>query len=158
TNIINFVLKKHGFNLDYELLINPTGRFVIGGPIGDTGLTGRKIIVDTYGGFARHGGGAFSGKDATKIDRSAAYMARYIAKNLVAANIAKKVEIQLSYAIGLPRPQSIFVETFSSSKYSEEQIIKAIYKIFDLSVEGIIKTLDLLKPIYLQTSTFGHFG
>ncbi|PWC08669.1 methionine adenosyltransferase [Mycoplasmopsis arginini] len=158
TNIINFVLKKHGFNLDYELLINPTGRFVIGGPIGDTGLTGRKIIVDTYGGFARHGGGAFSGKDATKIDRSAAYMARYIAKNLVAANIAKKVEIQLSYAIGLPRPQSIFVETFSSSKYSEEQIIKAIYKIFDLSVEGIIKTLDLLKPIYLKTSTFGHFG
>ncbi|CRH48757.1 S-adenosylmethionine synthase [Chlamydia trachomatis] len=140
------------------MLINPTGRFVIGGPIGDTGLTGRKIIVDTYGGFARHGGGAFSGKDATKIDRSAAYMARYIAKNLVAANIAKKVEIQLSYAIGLPRPQSIFVETFSSSKYSEEQIIKAIYKIFDLSVEGIIKTLDLLKPIYLQTSTFGHFG
>ncbi|WP_427867565.1 methionine adenosyltransferase [Mycoplasmopsis arginini] len=157
-NIVNYVLAKHNFNLDYELLINPTGRFVIGGPVGDTGLTGRKIIVDTYGGFARHGGGAFSGKDATKIDRSAAYMARYIAKNLVAAKIAKKVEIQLSYAIGLPRPQSIFVETFNTSKHSEEQIIKAIYAIFDLSVEGIIKTLDLLKPIYFQTSTFGHFG
>lgn len=158
TNIVDYVLKKYNFNLDYELLINPTGRFVIGGPVGDTGLTGRKIIVDTYGGFARHGGGAFSGKDATKIDRSAAYMARYIAKNLVAAGVAKKIEIQLSYAIGLPRPQSIYIETFKTSKYSEKEIINAVYSIFDLSVEGIIKTLDLLKPIYLQTATFGHFG
>ncbi|ENY68654.1 S-adenosylmethionine synthetase [Metamycoplasma auris 15026] len=157
-NIVDYVLEKHHFNLDYELLINPTGRFVIGGPKGDTGLTGRKIIVDTYGGFARHGGGAFSGKDATKIDRSAAYMARYIAKNLVAAGIANKIEIQLSYAIGLPRPQSIYVETFGTSKYNENQIIEAIYSLFDLSVEGIINSLDLLRPIYLQTATFGHFG
>ncbi|BAP39688.1 methionine adenosyltransferase [Metamycoplasma canadense] len=157
-NIIDFILKKYNFNLNYELLINPTGRFVVGGPIGDTGLTGRKIIVDTYGGFAHHGGGAFSGKDATKIDRSAAYMARYIAKNLVAAGIAEKIEIQLSYAIGLPNPQSIYVDTFNSSMYKEELIIKAINSIFDLSVEGIINTLDLLRPIYLQTATFGHFG
>ncbi|WP_427902851.1 methionine adenosyltransferase [Metamycoplasma alkalescens] len=157
-NIVDYVLKKHHFNLDYQLLINPTGRFVIGGPIGDTGLTGRKIIVDTYGGFARHGGGAFSGKDATKIDRSAAYMARYIAKNLVAAGVAKKLEIQLSYAIGLPRPQSIDIETFGTSEFDEKKIIEAIYCLFDLSVEGIINTLDLLKPIYLQTATFGHFG
>ncbi|SYV90158.1 S-adenosylmethionine synthase, partial [Metamycoplasma alkalescens] len=157
-NIVDYVLKKHHFNLDYQLLINPTGRFVIGGPIGDTGLTGRKIIVDTYGGFARHGGGAFSGKDATKIDRSAAYMARYIAKNLVAAGVAKKIEIQLSYAIGLPRPQSIDIETFGSSNFDEKKIIEAIYNLFDLSVEGIINTLNLLKPIYLQTATFGHFG
>ncbi|TPI01956.1 methionine adenosyltransferase [Mycoplasma struthionis] len=156
--IIEYVLKAHKFNNDYEILINPTGRFVIGGPVGDTGLTGRKIIVDTYGGFAHHGGGAFSGKDATKIDRSAAYMARYIAKNIVAAKIAKKCEIQLSYAIGLPRPQSIYVDTFNSSKYSEKEIIDMIYSVFDLSVEGIIKALDLLRPIYLQTASFGHFG
>ncbi|MGX9359095.1 methionine adenosyltransferase [Mycoplasma sp. 2575] len=158
TNIVDYVLKEHNFNLDYELLINPTGRFVIGGPTGDTGLTGRKIIVDTYGGFARHGGGAFSGKDATKIDRSAAYMARYITKNFVAAGIAKKMEIQLSYAIGLPRPQSIYIETFSTSKYTEQEIINAVYKLFDLSVEGIINTLNLLNPIFLPTATFGHFG
>ena len=117
-NIVDYVLKEFNFNLDYDLLINPTGRFVIGGPVGDTGLTGRKIIVDTYGGFAHHGGGAFSGKDATKIDRSAAYMARYIAKNLVAAKIADKIEIQLSYAIGLPRPQSIYINSFNSSQYN----------------------------------------
>ncbi|WP_027122940.1 methionine adenosyltransferase [Metamycoplasma spumans] len=157
-NIIDYVMKKHNLNLDYEILINPTGRFVIGGPVGDTGLTGRKIIVDTYGGFAHHGGGAFSGKDATKIDRSAAYMARYITKNLVAAGVAKKLEIQLSYAIGLPRPQSIYVESYGTSKFSDEEIANAIYKLFDLSVEGIIKTLDLQKPVYLQTATFGHFG
>ncbi|MBN0970682.1 methionine adenosyltransferase [Mycoplasma phocoeninasale] len=156
--IVDYVLKENNFNLDYELLINPTGRFVIGGPVGDTGLTGRKIIVDTYGGFAHHGGGAFSGKDPTKIDRSAAYMARYIAKNIVAANVAEKCEIQLSYAIGLPRPQSIYVNTFNSSKFTEEQIIDMINKLFDLSVSGIITTLDLLRPIYLQTATFGHFG
>lgn len=157
-NIVDHVLKEFNFNLDYDLLINPTGRFVIGGPVGDTGLTGRKIIVDTYGGFAHHGGGAFSGKDATKIDRSAAYMARYIAKNLVAAKIADKIEIQLSYAIGLPRPQSIYINSFNSSKYNDEQIADIIEHVFDLSVEQIIKKLDLLKPIYLQTATYGHFG
>ncbi|RCJ02360.1 methionine adenosyltransferase [Metamycoplasma hominis] len=157
-NIVDYVLKEFNFNLDYDLLINPTGRFVIGGPVGDTGLTGRKIIVDTYGGFAHHGGGAFSGKDATKIDRSAAYMARYIAKNLVAAKIADKIEIQLSYAIGLPRPQSIYINSFNSSKYNDEQIADIIEHVFDLSVEQIIKKLDLLKPIYLQTATYGHFG
>ena len=157
-NIIKYVTNKYKFNDDYEILINPTGRFVIGGPKGDTGLTGRKIIVDTYGGFAKHGGGAFSGKDATKIDRSAAYMARYVAKNIVASKIAKKCEIQLSYAIGLPNPQSIYVDTFNTSKYSEEELIKMIYTLFDLSVEGIINTLDLLKPIYLPLATYGHFG
>ena len=157
-NIIKYVTNKYKFNDDYEILINPTGRFVIGGPKGDTGLTGRKIIVDTYGGFARHGGGAFSGKDVTKIDRSAAYMARYVAKNIVASKIAKKCEIQLSYAIGLPNPQSIYVDTFNTSKYSEEELIKMIYALFDLSVEGIINTLDLLKPIYLPLATYGHFG
>ncbi|RBI33816.1 methionine adenosyltransferase [Metamycoplasma hominis] len=157
-NIVDHVLKEFNFNLDYDLLINPTGRFVIGGPVGDTGLTGRKIIVDTYGGFAHHGGGAFSGKDATKIDRSAAYMARYIAKNLVAAKIADKIEIQLSYAIGLPRPQSIYINSFNSSQYNDEQIADIIEHVFDLSVEQIIKKLDLLKPIYLQTATYGHFG
>lgn len=157
-NIVDYVLKEFNFNLDYDLLINPTGRFVIGGPVGDTGLTGRKIIVDTYGGFAHHGGGAFSGKDATKIDRSAAYMARYIAKNLVAAKVADKIEIQLSYAIGLPRPQSIYINSFNSSQYNDEQIADIIEHVFDLSVEQIIKKLDLLKPIYLQTATYGHFG
>jgi len=157
-NIIKYVTNKYKFNDDYEILINPTGRFVIGGPKGDTGLTGRKIIVDTYGGFAHHGGGAFSGKDATKIDRSAAYMARYVAKNIVASKIAKKCEIQISYAIGLPNPQSIYVDTFNTSKYSEEELIKMIYALFDLSVEGIINTLDLLKPIYLPLATYGHFG
>lgn len=157
-NIIKYVTNKYKFNDDYEILINPTGRFVIGGPKGDTGLTGRKIIVDTYGGFAKHGGGAFSGKDATKIDRSAAYMARYVAKNIVASKIAKKCEIQLSYAIGLPNPQSIYVDTFNTSKYSEEELIKMIYALFDLSVEGIINKLDLLKPIYLPLATYGHFG
>lgn len=157
-NIVDYVLKEFNFNLNYDLLINPTGRFVIGGPVGDTGLTGRKIIVDTYGGFAHHGGGAFSGKDATKIDRSAAYMARYIAKNLVAAKIADKIEIQLSYAIGLPRPQSIYINSFNSSQYNDEQIADIIEHVFDLSVEQIIKKLDLLKPIYLQTATYGHFG
>lgn len=157
-NIIDFVAKENNFNLDYEILINPTGKFVIGGPKGDTGLTGRKIIVDTYGGFAHHGGGAFSGKDATKIDRSAAYMARYIAKNLVAANVANKIEIQLSYAIGLPRPQSIYIDTFGDNKYSQEFLINLINKHFDLSVEGIINTLNLLNVSYLPLATFGHVG
>ncbi|RMA78539.1 methionine adenosyltransferase [Metamycoplasma subdolum] len=156
--IIDHVILSHGFSKTYEILINPTGRFVVGGPEGDTGLTGRKIIVDTYGGFARHGGGAFSGKDATKIDRSAAYMARYIAKNLVAAGVSKKFEIQLAYAIGLPRPQSIYIDTFGDKTYSEEKIISIIKKVFDLSVEGIIKTLNLKEIKYLPLATFGHFG
>lgn len=157
-NIIDFVAKENNFNLNYEILINPTGKFVIGGPKGDTGLTGRKIIVDTYGGFAHHGGGAFSGKDATKIDRSAAYMARYIAKNLVAANVTNKIEIQLSYAIGLPRPQSIYIDTFGDNKYSQEFLINLINKHFDLSVENIINTLNLLNVSYLPLATFGHVG
>ena len=141
-----------------KYLINPTGKFVIGGPNGDAGLTGRKIIVDTYGGSAHHGGGAFSGKDATKVDRSASYAARYIAKNLVAAGIAHRIEIQLAYAIGVAEPVSIEVNTFGISKYSDDQIIKAIRQNFDLRPAGIIKMLDLQRPIYEQTSTYGHFG
>jgi S-adenosylmethionine synthetase len=138
--------------------INPTGRFVIGGPFGDTGLTGRKIIVDTYGGMGRHGGGAFSGKDPTKVDRSAAYAARYVAKNIVAAKLAKRCEIQLAYAIGVPFPVSILVDTFGTSTVKEERIEKAVSKIFDLSPAGIIKALDLRRPIYLKTASYGHFG
>jgi S-adenosylmethionine synthetase len=138
--------------------INPTGRFVIGGPFGDTGLTGRKIIVDSYGGMGRHGGGAFSGKDPTKVDRSAAYAARYVAKNIVAAKLAKRCEIQLAYAIGVPFPVSILVDTFGTSSVSENRIEKAVSKVFDLSPAGIIKTLDLRKPIYLKTAAYGHFG
>ena len=138
--------------------INPTGRFVVGGPLGDSGLTGRKIIVDTYGGMARHGGGAFSGKDPTKVDRSAAYMARYIAKNIVANGYADKCEIQLSYAIGVAKPVSIFVETFGTGKVSNEDISRLIYKYFDLTPEGIINSLDLRRPIYKQTTNYGHFG
>ncbi|NDR77104.1 methionine adenosyltransferase [Fructilactobacillus sanfranciscensis] len=141
-----------------KYLINPTGKFVIGGPNGDAGLTGRKIIVDTYGGSAHHGGGAFSGKDATKVDRSASYAARYIAKNLVAAGIAHRIEIQLAYAIGVAEPVSIEVNTFGTSKYSDDQIIKAIRQNFDLRPAGIVKMLDLQRPIYEQTSTYGHFG
>ena len=139
-------------------LINPTGRFVVGGPKGDAGLTGRKIIVDTYGGWARHGGGAFSGKDATKVDRSAAYMARYVAKNLVAAGLADELELQLSYAIGVSEPVSIFVETFGSSRFDNDTIVKMIRDNFDLTPEGIIKTLDLRKPMFKQTAAYGHFG
>ncbi|MEJ5188473.1 MAG: methionine adenosyltransferase [Breznakiellaceae bacterium] len=138
--------------------INPTGRFVIGGPYGDTGLTGRKIIVDTYGGMGRHGGGAFSGKDPTKVDRSAAYMARYVAKNVVAAGLAERCEVQLAYAIGVPFPVSVMVETFGTSRVPEQVIEKAIQEVFDLSPAGIIKTLDLLRPIYRRTATYGHFG
>jgi S-adenosylmethionine synthetase len=138
--------------------VNPTGRFVIGGPHGDTGLTGRKIIVDTYGGMGRHGGGAFSGKDPSKVDRSATYMARYVAKNIVAAGLAKRAEVQLAYAIGVPFPVSIMVDTFGTGTIPEEQIEKAIEKTFDLTPRGIITTLDLLKPIYQETSTYGHFG
>ena len=141
-----------------KIFINPTGRFVIGGPQGDSGLTGRKIIVDTYGGYARHGGGAFSGKDCTKVDRSAAYAARYVAKNIVAAGIADKCEIQLSYAIGVAHPTSIMVDTFGTGKLSEEKIVEIIRENFDLRPAGIIKMLDLRRPIYKQTAAYGHFG
>lgn len=141
-----------------KIYINPTGRFTIGGPKGDSGLTGRKIIVDTYGGYSRHGGGAFSGKDATKVDRSASYAARYIAKNLVAAGIAKKIEIQLAYAIGVAQPVSVSVNTFASSEYSNHQIEAAIRDLFQLTPSGIIKMLELRQPIYSQTAAYGHFG
>ncbi len=141
-----------------KFFINPTGRFVIGGPHGDSGLTGRKIIVDTYGGYARHGGGAFSGKDCTKVDRSAAYAARYVAKNLVAAGIAHKCEIQLSYAIGVAHPTSVMVDTFGTGKLSNEKIVEIIRENFDLRPAGIIKMLDLRRPIYKQTAAYGHFG
>ncbi len=138
--------------------INPTGRFVIGGPQGDAGLTGRKIIVDTYGGYARHGGGAFSGKDATKVDRSASYAARYIAKNIVAAKLAKKVEVQLAYAIGVAQPVSISINTFGTGTVSNERLIQAVRENFDLRPAGIIEMLDLRRPIYRQTAAYGHFG
>jgi len=141
-----------------KFFINPTGRFVIGGPHGDSGLTGRKIIVDTYGGMARHGGGAFSGKDCTKVDRSAAYAARYVAKNIVAAGLAKKCEIQLSYAIGVAHPTSIMVDTFGTGKLSNEKLVDLIRENFDLRPAGIIKMLDLRRPIYKQTAAYGHFG
>ena len=160
-------IKKHVFDviLPQELVdentkffVNPTGRFVIGGPHGDSGLTGRKIIVDTYGGYARHGGGAFSGKDCTKVDRSAAYAARYVAKNIVAAGLADRCEIQLSYAIGVAQPTSIMVDTFGTSKLREDQLVEMIRKHFDLRPAGIIKMLDLRRPIYKQTAAYGHFG
>lgn len=143
---------------DTRYFINPTGRFVIGGPQGDAGLTGRKIIVDTYGGYARHGGGAFSGKDPTKVDRSGAYAARYVAKNIVAAGLADKCEVQVAYAIGVAQPVSISVDTFGTGKISEEQLVQLIRKHFDLRPAGIIKTLDLRRPIYKQTAAYGHFG
>ena len=164
---IHAVIKKYVFDeiLPAEMIdentkffINPTGRFVIGGPQGDSGLTGRKIIVDTYGGYARHGGGAFSGKDCTKVDRSAAYAARYVAKNIVAAGLADKCEIQLSYAIGVARPTSIMVDTFGTGKLSDEKLVDIIRENFDLRPAGIIKMLDLRRPIYKQTAAYGHFG
>jgi S-adenosylmethionine synthetase len=141
-----------------RFLINPTGRFVVGGPQGDSGLTGRKIIVDTYGGYARHGGGAFSGKDPTKVDRSAAYAARYVAKNIVAAGLARKCEVQLAYAIGVARPVSILVDTFGTGKISEDKLVQLVQKHFDLRPAGIIKTLNLRRPIYRQTAAYGHLG
>lgn len=146
------------FDDNTKVYINPTGRFVVGGPQGDTGLTGRKIIVDTYGGFARHGGGAFSGKDPTKVDRSAAYAARYIAKNIVAAKIATKCEVQLAYAIGVASPVSVMVDTFGTGKYDDEKIAEAVKKVFDLRPSAIIDTLNLRKPIYKQLSAYGHMG
>lgn len=141
-----------------KYFINPTGRFVIGGPKGDAGLTGRKIIVDTYGGYARHGGGAFSGKDATKVDRSAAYAARYVAKNIVAAGLAERAEVQLAYAIGVAQPVSIAVDTFGTGKVTESKIVEWVRELFDLRPAGIIKMLDLRRPIYKQTAAYGHFG
>lgn len=156
--IMDAVVKKYNLKTDYKVLINPTGRFVIGGPHGDTGLTGRKIIVDTYGGSARHGGGAFSGKDPSKVDRSAAYMLRYIAKNVVAADLCDKLEIQVSYAIGVKEPTSIYIETYGSEHVSRDVILKAIKENFDLTPGGIIDTLQLRQPIYLKTAAYGHFG
>ena len=152
------VLPKELIKDDTKFFINPTGRFVIGGPNGDSGLTGRKIIVDTYGGYARHGGGAFSGKDCTKVDRSGAYAARYVAKNIVAAGLADKCEIQLSYAIGVAHPTSIMCETFGTGKLSEEKLVEIIRENFDLRPAGIIKMLNLRRPIYKQTAAYGHFG
>lgn len=157
--IVKPVLEPTGLlDAKTKFFINPTGRFVIGGPFGDTGLTGRKIIVDTYGGMGRHGGGAFSGKDPTKVDRSAAYMARYVAKNIVAAGLAERCELQLAYAIGVPFPVSIRVDSFGTAKVPEDVIEKAVQQVFDLSPAGIIKTLDLCKPIYQATAAYGHFG
>lgn len=157
--IVKPVLEPTGLlDENTKYYINPTGRFVVGGPHGDAGLTGRKIIVDTYGGMGRHGGGAFSGKDPSKVDRSAAYMARYIAKNIVAAGLADRAEIQLSYAIGVPHPVSIMVDTFGTEKVENDRIVEAVKKVFDCTPAGIEKTLDLRKPIYRATSNYGHFG
>ncbi len=156
--VFDVILPKDMLDDDTKYFINPTGRFVIGGPHGDSGLTGRKIIVDTYGGYARHGGGAFSGKDPTKVDRSASYAARYAAKNIVAAGLADKCEIQLSYAIGVARPTSIQVETFGTGKLSDEKLVEIVRENFDLRPAGIIKMLDLRRPIYKQTASYGHFG
>lgn len=157
-HVIKPVVPAELLNENTKYFINPTGRFVIGGPQGDAGLTGRKIIVDTYGGYARHGGGAFSGKDPTKVDRSAAYAARYVAKNIVAAGLAEKVEVQLAYAIGVAKPVSIAVDTFGSGKVSEDVLVDLVSKNFDLRPAGIIKMLDLRRPIYKQTAAYGHFG
>lgn len=157
-HVINPVVPAEWLDAETKYFINPTGRFVIGGPQGDAGLTGRKIIVDSYGGYARHGGGAFSGKDPTKVDRSAAYAARYVAKNIVAAGLAEKVEIQLAYAIGVARPVSVNVDTFGTGKVSEEKLEEVIRNNFDLRPAGIIKELDLRRPIYRQTAAYGHFG
>ena len=156
--VINEVVPKELLDEKTKYFINPTGRFVIGGPFGDSGLTGRKIIVDTYGGYSRHGGGAFSGKDPTKVDRSASYMARFVAKNIVANGLAKKCEIQLSYAIGVAKPVSIFVDTFGTSTIPEDEIVEKIYDNFELTPRGIINYLDLQKPIYKETTNYGHFG
>ena len=156
--VINAVIPEKYLDENTKYYINPTGRFVIGGPLGDTGLTGRKIIVDTYGGYARHGGGAFSGKDATKVDRSAAYMLRHIAKNVVANGYAKKCELQVAYAIGVEQPMSIFVDTFGTNTIPEEEIEEIIKRNFDLTPKGIIEYLGLREPIFTKTTNYGHFG
>ena len=156
--VFDEILPAEMVDEETKFFINPTGRFVIGGPHGDSGLTGRKIIVDTYGGMARHGGGAFSGKDCTKVDRSAAYAARYAAKNIVAAGLAKKCEIQLSYAIGVAQPTSVMVNTYGTGKVSDEKLVEIVRNEFDLRPAGIIKMLDLRRPIYKQTAAYGHFG
>ena len=156
--IVKPVFPKGMLRADTKFLINPTGRFVIGGPMGDTGLTGRKIIVDSYGGYSRHGGGAFSGKDPSKVDRSAAYAARHVAKNIVAAGLARKCEVQVAYAIGVARPVSVLVDTFGTGKIADDKIAKLVEKHFDLRPKGIIHALDLLRPIYLKTAAYGHFG
>ena len=156
--VFDEILPANMVDGDTKFFINPTGRFVIGGPNGDSGVTGRKIIVDTYGGMARHGGGAFSGKDCTKVDRSAAYAARYVAKNIVAAGLAEKCEIQLSYAIGVAQPTSVMVDTFGTGKLSDQKLVEMIRENFDLRPAGIIKMLDLRRPIYKQTAAYGHFG
>ncbi|MFN0311356.1 methionine adenosyltransferase [Kurthia gibsonii] len=157
-HVIAEVVPAELLDADTKYFINPTGRFVIGGPKGDAGLTGRKIIVDTYGGYARHGGGAFSGKDATKVDRSGAYAARYVAKNIVAAGLADKAEVQLAYAIGVAQPVSIAIDTFGTGKVTEAELVEAVRELFDLRPAGIIKMLDLRRPIYKQTAAYGHFG
>lgn len=157
-HVIDVIIPKHLIDENTKFYINPTGKFIIGGPHGDAGVTGRKIIVDTYGGYSRHGGGAFSGKDPSKVDRSAAYACRYVAKNLVAAGFADKLEIQLSYAIGFSKPMSIMVDTFGTGNVSDDQIINAINENFDLTPKGIITTLNLKAPIYKQTAAYGHFG
>ncbi len=156
--VVDFIVPASLVDQDTKYLFNPTGRFVVGGPAGDSGLTGRKIIVDTYGGSAPHGGGAFSGKDPSKVDRSASYMARYIAKNIVAANLAQRCQIQLSYAIGIALPTSVLIDTFHTSTVSEDALIEAVKKIFPLTPKGIISCLDLKRPIYQQTAAYGHFG
>ena len=156
--VFDAIIPADMVDADTKYFINPTGRFVIGGPHGDSGLTGRKIIVDTYGGYARHGGGAFSGKDCTKVDRSAAYAARYVAKNIVAAGLADKCEIQLSYAIGVAQPTSVMVDTFGTGKIADDELVKIVRENFDLRPAGIIKMLDLRRPIYRQTAAYGHFG
>ena len=157
-HVINKIIPHNLLDEKTKYFINPTGRFVIGGPLGDSGLTGRKIIVDTYGGYSRHGGGAFSGKDPSKVDRSASYMARHIAKNIVAHGYAKKCEVQLAYAIGVAKPVSIYVDSFGTNTIPEEEIVKKIEKTFDLTPTGIINYLDLKRPIYRQTTNYGHFG